>query len=61
VTDGKTLTVDRPEVVGTAEARDELPPGEQRTHRLFAVAHCLRLHLADTDTDTDAPDPQDGA
>jgi hypothetical protein len=44
VTDGRTLTVDRPEVVATDEVRDRFPPGEQRTQRWFRVEHCLRLH-----------------
>jgi hypothetical protein len=47
VTDGATYRVDRPEVVATALVEDLFPPGEQRTHRLFRVDHCLRLHRAD--------------
>lgn len=45
VTNGQTYTVDHPEVVATADVKDELPPREQRTQRWFGVQHCLRLHL----------------
>jgi hypothetical protein len=41
--EGRTLTVDRPEVVPVAQVEDLFPPSEQRTHRLFRVEHCLRL------------------
>lgn len=46
VTDGRTLTVDRPEVVATDDVSDRFPPGERRTQRWFRVEHCLRLHGA---------------
>ena len=41
--DGRTWTVDRPEVVPVAQVEELFPPSEQRTHRLFRVEHCLRL------------------
>lgn len=47
VTDGRTCTVDRPEVLATDEVSDEFPPKEQRTHRRFRVTQCLRLRLVD--------------
>jgi deazaflavin-dependent oxidoreductase (nitroreductase family) len=43
VTDGRTHTVDRPEVVSTAMAKERFPPKEQRNHRWFGVDQCLRL------------------
>lgn len=47
VHDGRTLTVDRPEVVRVAQVQALFPPSEQRTHRLFRIDHCLRLrHVA---------------
>jgi hypothetical protein len=47
ITDGSTYTVDRPEVVATGAVEDLFPPSERRTHRLFAVDHCLRLRRAE--------------
>ena len=47
VHEGRTLTVDRPEVVPVAQVEDLFPPSEQRTHRMFRVEHCLRLHSAE--------------
>jgi len=47
VTEGTTYTVDRPEVVATALVEELFPPSEQRTHRLFRVDHCLRVHRVD--------------
>lgn len=47
VTDGRTLTVDCPEVVATDLVADLFPPSERRTHRLFGVDECLRLRRAD--------------
>ena len=43
VTDGRTFTVDRPEVIATDTVGDAFPPGERRTHRWFGVTHCLRV------------------
>lgn len=43
VTDGRTYTVDRPEVIATDMARDAFPPSELRTHRWFGVTQCLRV------------------
>ena len=54
--EGRTLTVDRPEVVPVAQVEDLFPPGEQRTHRLFRIEHCLRLRRVEADessTDSD--------
>jgi deazaflavin-dependent oxidoreductase (nitroreductase family) len=42
---GRTLAVERPEVLTVAEVEHLFPPGEQRTHRLFRVEHCLRLRV----------------
>jgi hypothetical protein len=53
VTDGRTCTVDRPEVLATDEVKDEFPPKEQRTHRRFGVAQCLRLRLVEADDAAD--------
>jgi deazaflavin-dependent oxidoreductase (nitroreductase family) len=44
VHDGTTVRVDEPEVVPTSLVADRFPTSEQRTHRLFRVEHCLRLH-----------------
>ena len=46
VHEGRTLPVDRPELIDVAEARDWFPPSEQRMHRLFRVEHGLRLNDA---------------
>lgn len=46
VHEGRTLPVDRPELIRVAEAREWYPPSEQRLHRLFGVEHGLRLHDA---------------
>lgn len=46
VTDGRELAVDRPEILATEAVGDLFPAGERRTHRLFGVDRCLRLHLA---------------
>jgi hypothetical protein len=43
VTDGRTYTVDRPEVIATDTVSDAFPPSERRTHRWFGVTHCLRV------------------
>jgi hypothetical protein len=47
VTDGRTCTVDRPEVLAVDEVNDEFPAKEQRTHRRFRVTECLRLQLVE--------------
>ena len=49
VTDGRTYTVDRPEVIATASVADQFPAGERRTHRLFRVDRCLRVRRVDAD------------
>ena len=41
--DGRTLQVDRPEILPVADVPDLFPPSEQRTHRLFRIDHCLRI------------------
>ena len=46
--EGRTLTLDRPAVVPVAEVGGLFPPGEQRTHRVFGIEHCLRLRLVTT-------------
>ena len=43
VHEGRTVPVDQPEVVSTAEVVMELPRSEQRTLRLFGVDRCLRM------------------
>lgn len=58
VTDGRTCRVDHPQVLATADVKDEFPAKEQRTHRWFAVTECLRLRLVDADDTADrAVDP----
>jgi hypothetical protein len=47
--EGRTLTVDRPEVVPVAQVEDLFPVSEQRTHRLFRIEHCLRLRRVELD------------
>ena len=47
--EGRTLTVDRPEVATVAQLRDLFPPGERRTQRLFRIEHGLRLRRAEAD------------
>lgn len=49
VTNGRTHTVDRPEVLGTDAAKDEFPPSEQRIHRWLGIDQCLRLRLVETE------------
>jgi deazaflavin-dependent oxidoreductase (nitroreductase family) len=49
VTDGRTHTVDRPEVISTAIVKDQFPPNEQRTHRWFGVDQCLQLRSVESD------------
>jgi deazaflavin-dependent oxidoreductase (nitroreductase family) len=46
-TEGKTYTVDRPEVIPLESVGDLFPANEQRTHRWFGVAHCLRVGRVD--------------
>ncbi|QGG94200.1 PNPOx family protein [Actinomarinicola tropica] len=48
VHEGRTVPVDRPELIRVAEARDWFPASEQRIHRLFRIEHGLRLHRAPT-------------
>jgi hypothetical protein len=49
VTDGRTYTVDRPEVIATGAVTDLFPPREQRTHRWFGVDQCLRVGRVETE------------
>lgn len=41
---GRTYRVDRPQVIPMVEATGYFGPKEQRLHRRFAVATCLRVH-----------------
>ena len=56
--EGRTLTVDRPEVVPVAQVEDLFPPSEQRTHRLFRIEHCLRLRRVQVDADSAIDDDE---
>jgi deazaflavin-dependent oxidoreductase (nitroreductase family) len=47
---GTTYIVDQPEVLTTESMKQLFPAGEQRTHRLFRVEHCLRLRRAPSPT-----------
>ena len=47
--EGHTFTVDRPAIVPAAEVKDLLPVSERRTHRLFRIEHCLRLHRVEAE------------
>ena len=49
IREGRTLQVDRPEVVPVAQVEELFPPSEQRTHRLFRIEHCLRLRRVEVD------------
>lgn len=49
VTDGRTYTVDRPEVIATDAISDAFPPSELRTHRWFGVTHCLRVRSVEAE------------
>ena len=49
VDEGNTCRVEQPELVPTAVAAPHLPPKEQRTLRLFAVEHCLRVRRMEPD------------
>lgn len=61
VHDGRTYTVDRPEIVATELVKELFPPSEQRTHRLFRVEQCLRVRRVDSnDTTTPTTDPPAG-
>jgi len=46
VTDGKTYSVDHPEVVAMSMATGYFRPKEQRLHRRFKVESALRVHCA---------------
>ncbi|MGB5758132.1 MAG: nitroreductase family deazaflavin-dependent oxidoreductase [Acidimicrobiales bacterium] len=48
--EGRTYEVDRPEVVPTEEVDIHFAESERRTHRMFRVGECLRLHLVDATT-----------
>ena len=49
--EGRTLTVDRPEVATVAQLRDLFPPSERRTQHLFRIEHGLRLRHAESDNE----------
>ena len=44
VTHGRTYEVDQPQVIPMADATGYFGPKEQKLHRRFAVATCLRVH-----------------
>ena len=44
VNHGRTYRVDHPQVIPMAEATRYFGPKEQKLHRRFAVATCLRVH-----------------
>lgn len=44
--DGRTWTVDRPEVIPASEVADRLKPSERVVGQVFGVDECLRLHRA---------------
>jgi hypothetical protein len=44
VHEGRTYAVDRPEIVPMATVEAAFSPADQRTHRLFRVDACVRLH-----------------
>jgi deazaflavin-dependent oxidoreductase (nitroreductase family) len=44
VNNGRTYRVDQPQVIPMAEATRYFGPKEQKLHRRFAVATCLRVH-----------------
>jgi hypothetical protein len=52
--EGRTLMLDRPELVPVAQVEDLFPPGERRTHRLFRIENCLRLHRVAVDQSSNA-------
>jgi deazaflavin-dependent oxidoreductase (nitroreductase family) len=41
---GRTFRVDQPQVISMAEATGYFEPKEQKLHRRFAIASCLRVH-----------------
>ncbi len=43
VNEGRTYSVDRPEVLPIEAAAADFPPQDQRSHRLFGVEECLRV------------------
>jgi hypothetical protein len=55
VTDGRTYTVDRPEVIATDLTKDQFPRSEQRTHRLLRIDRCLRLRNAPFSSGASSP------
>ena len=48
VSHGRTFPVDRPQVISMAESTEYFGPKEQKLHRRFDVATCLRVHLTTT-------------
>jgi deazaflavin-dependent oxidoreductase (nitroreductase family) len=48
VTHGHEYGVDQPQVIPMSEATSYFGPKEQKLHRRFAVATCLRVHRATT-------------
>jgi deazaflavin-dependent oxidoreductase (nitroreductase family) len=54
VTEGRTVRVDRPEVIATRDVVDRFSSNDQRLFRLFGTRDCLRLHRAVVAETTDA-------
>ena len=50
VHEGKTYTVDQPEIIDTAEALEDVPPGEQMSLRVFNINEFLRVRVVDAGT-----------
>ena len=55
VHEGTAVEVDRPEVVALSSVEGQFSRGDQRAHRVFGVAQCLRVRRRAAD----APDPPD--
>jgi hypothetical protein len=51
--EGRTVTIDRPEVATVAQLRDLFPASEQRTHRRFRIEHGLHLHRVEAHDEPD--------
>lgn len=49
VSEGETWSIERPELVPTAEAAPFMPPKEQRELGRFAIDRCLRVHRVGAD------------
>ncbi len=58
VSEGRTYTVDRPEIVPMEEVEACFSLSDQRGHRLFAVDQCLRVRAVEAEG---AAEPREGA